>query len=117
MRPRTRMSSRSRALLLLPLLCSGLGAVPAQAQSIELGGVPTAWRLQDYNNGQVTLFFTGSSCPSGRLDLLASASNESKNRLWATVMTGKIARQPVGVHYHVSGGQCVIDDFFLRETA
>ncbi|WP_375399082.1 hypothetical protein [uncultured Sphingomonas sp.] len=88
-------------------------SVPAYADSVS--AIPTYWRLQDYNDGAVTLFFTGSSCAAGQLLLPSSAGDDSKQRLWSIVATGKAALLPVGIYYHVDSttGACVIDSFYL----
>jgi hypothetical protein len=49
------------------------------------------------------------------LVLDASASADSKNRYWSTIMTGKAANKVVGVYYTVTGGVCWITNFYLKE--
>jgi hypothetical protein len=103
-----------RAIIGSSLLCFSLTAAPVQAQSMLIEDVPAGWRLQDYKNSEINIYFSGSTCASGQLTLPASAPEESKNRLWAMVMTAKVVRQPVGVYYHVNGPQCFIDSFYLK---
>ncbi len=89
--------------------------VTADLASAEIvQAVPTDWRLQDYGDGAVTLYFTGSSCSQGQLTLTADVNNDSKNRLWSIVSVGKTAVRSVGIYYHYdsSSNICVIDSFF-----
>lgn len=85
------------------------------AHADNLEATPTSWCLQDYNDGGITLFFTGSSCYQGQLILPSTANNDSKQRLWSIVVTGKAAARPVGIYYHYdsSAGACLIDSFYL----
>lgn len=77
--------------------------------------VPTAWRLQDYMNGALTTWYTGSSCASGQLILDVNAPADSKNRYWSLVMSAKMANKPIGVYYTVVNGGCYITNFYLKE--
>ncbi len=96
------------ALASAPLLM----ALPAQADLIL--GVPTNWRLQDYGDGVVHLWFTGSQCTSGGLVLLSSVPEGSKARLFSLVLTAKTTNRPIGIYYHYDSTttNCVIDSFY-----
>lgn len=88
-----------------------------KAQSIQLiEATPTGWRMQDYTDGGISLYFTGSPCASGHLFLPAGVSADSKQRFWSMITTAKAAKLPVGIYYSVLNGQCEIKNFYLRET-
>ena len=102
-------SSIARTALTSALL---LIAVPAQADVIS--GVPTNWRLENYAaNGGVNLWYTGSPCANGGLVLPASATENSKDRLWSLILTAKTSNRPVGIIYHSDGVSCIIDSFYM----
>lgn len=93
-----------------------LGPAAAHADTVSLiEAVPTAWRLQDYLDGAIITFFSGSSCSQGRLDLPASVSADSKNRYWSIITTAKVANKVVGIYYVNNSGVCTILNFYLRE--
>ena len=117
MAPIFRASLRQYTLGLSAIMCLALPAAQTQAQTMFIvDAVPTAWRLQDYLGGAIHIWFTGSSCSNGNLTLLASVPEGVKDRLWSTVMSGKLARHPVIIYYRVEGGGCIIDNFSLKET-
>jgi len=73
--------------------------------------IPKAWRLEDYNNGEVHAYFTPSTCVNGHIYLPASANSDTKNRFWSTVMTAKITGKAIGIFYDPA--TCIITHFFL----
>lgn len=84
------------------------------AHATNLEAVPTAWRLQDYNDGAISIFYTGSTCSQGQLILPNTANNDSKQRLWSLILTAKVASKSVGVFYHYEPSVgCLIDSFYL----
>jgi len=89
-------------------------ATPAFADSV-IEVVPTAWRLQDYLDGSVWTYFTGSPCSQGHLTLPASTPADSKNRYWSMIMSAKFSGKIVGVYYVNNNGSCIIQNFYLRE--
>ncbi len=101
---------RSPLLRLVLVAALLLTAVPAQADQIV--AVPTSWRLQDYTNGGINLWFTGSQCTNGGLVLLPSVPDGSKDRLYSLILTAKTTNRPVGIFYHFDGTNCVIDSFY-----
>lgn len=86
----------------------------AMADSL-VEAVPTGWRVQDYLDGGVSVFHTSSTCDQGSLVMPSSAPADSKNRLWALLVSAKMASKPVGIYYQVSGGACIITSFYLKE--
>lgn len=84
----------------------------SQAANLEV--VPTAWRLQDYTDGAITIWYTGSTCTQGQLILPNTVNNDSKDRLWSLILTAKAASKSVGVFYHYEPSVgCLIDSFYL----
>ena len=55
-------------------------AQSAFATQMLLEAVPTAWRLQDYLDNTVTLYFTGSPCILGGVDKFGNATAGGKSR-------------------------------------
>jgi hypothetical protein len=108
-------SNRCRARFVLRVTIAAyafLSALPAQADAIV--AVPTNWRLENYSaNGGVNLWYTGSPCASGGLILPASATEDTKDRLWSLILTAKASSRPVGIIYHSDSGNCVIDSFYM----
>lgn len=101
-----------RTIVGLLLLAEFTVSTPIYADS-EVQGVPTAWRLQDYLDGTIAVYYTGASCTNGLIVLSASAPADSKNRLWSLIMTGKAANRPVGIFYNST--TCVITSFYFKE--
>jgi hypothetical protein len=87
---------------------------PARADTM-IEAVPTAWRLQDYLDGAVITWYTGSSCFQGQLILPATVSADSRNRYWAIITTAKVAGKAVGVYFVNNSGTCTITNFYLKE--
>jgi hypothetical protein len=89
----------------------------AFSQSANIESIPTGWRLENYpgNTGAngVTLWFTGSPCVNGQLQLPANASSDDANRLWSTIISAKMANRAVGINYSKSGNSCTITSFYM----
>ena len=100
---------KTSALVLL-LLFSPL----CNAEQISIPGVvPTGWLVQNYVPGSVVLWFTPSNCPSGLLQLPASATASDHARLYSTVMAAKLTNSKMFLYYESSGGSCQISSFGL----
>ncbi len=100
------------------LALSALFAGQANAQSVQISQVPTAWRLENYPSvgaDGVALWFTGSSCTNGGIRLRPGTSVKDQDRLYATIALGKTAAKKVFVRYSVENNACVIDSFGLIE--
>lgn len=97
------------AVIGVSLLLSGT----ASADEASIIAVPTAWRMEDYMNGGVDVWYSGAACPTGHLILSPNAPSDTKNRFWSLIMTAKVARVPVGVYYDTA--TCVVTHFFMVE--
>ena len=87
----------------------------SHAQSlIYLSAVPTAWRLQNYIPNNIVLYYTGSNCGQGILELAPNATDADKNRLYATIAAAKASQLSVYVYYTQTGTQCLIQSFGLN---
>jgi hypothetical protein len=76
--------------------------------------VPTAWRLQDYLNGGVTVYYTPSTCSSGQIILSPStATTDMMNRFWSLILTARVSGLTIGVYYNPS--TCLVTSFYLKE--
>ena len=106
---------RRRSRVLTASIVGGVlvGALSsAHAALAFVSVVPSTWRLQTYagatGSGNVVLWFTGSPCTNGSL-VMNNASEQDKNRLWATVMAAKLANRHMFVYYDDTN--CVINSF------
>ncbi len=91
------------------------GTSQAFADEGLLEAVPTAWRLQDYGDGAVVMYYTGAAqCNQGELILPASAPADSKNRLWTLILSAKVTGKVVGVYYNPT--TCTVNSFYLKES-
>jgi len=105
--------TRIRKLLFLSMLSFGL-AFEAAAATVVMTAVPTAWRLESYTGGQVMLWYTGSSCANGQLSAATTVQAEM-NRLWALVLSAKIAQKNIFVAYDNAIAGCPLISFGLTE--
>jgi hypothetical protein len=104
------------ARFLLPLLCFiPLQQVVLAQQSLFLSGVAKTWRLENYVPDSVTIWFSGSACVNGLLQLPASATKADRDRLFATVSLSKATDKPMFVVYVVNSGRCDISSFGMLE--
>jgi hypothetical protein len=94
------------------LLILGAFVLSATSQAAELNGVPTSWKIENYIPSNVALWFTGSLCANGALQIPATATEDDKSRLYATIMNAKIAGLPVYISYEPSPN-CQIQSFAL----
>lgn len=95
------------------ILLSAAYAGASSAASVM--GVPTAWRLENNIPNGVEIWYSGSSCASGRLTLPGTATTDDKNRLWSTIMAGKTSGKQVFVYYNETLTNCPITSFGLLE--
>lgn len=86
-------------------------AFPAFAENIFISAVPTGWRLQDYLQGGVVLWFTTSKCGNGQLALPTTATTEQRNRLWSSILSAKQLQKSVYVYYDYDAAKCTITSF------
>lgn len=100
-------------LLIFALVVACMNSQVAGATERSLSAVPTAWRLQDYMNGEIIIWYSGSACPVGRLTLSANAPGEVKSRFWSLIMSAKMNRSKVGIFY--DDANCVITSFLFFE--
>lgn len=87
------------------------GSTRAFADTL-IEAVPTGWRLQNYIGGTVTVYYTGTSCVSGSIQLPASATADEKNRFYSLVLAAKVAGKTVGIFYETTSGNCQITSFY-----
>lgn len=91
------------------IACSVATTTPALADT-RIEAYPSAWLLQDYLNGDIALYYTGSTCVSGQLILGGNVPAESRARFWSMLLTAVASNRKVGVYY--SSG-CYITNFYL----
>lgn len=89
----------------------------ANAAMTLITNSPTAWRLENYDSGQIVLWFTTSKCTvNSQVVVPASLSQADKSRFWATVMTAKLTGKKIFVYYDDQATDCRIVSFgFDRE--
>lgn len=107
------MSKTKFILRLMAAIGTCLSSVPCLADAY-VEAVPTGWRLQSYVSSGTYLYYTGSSCTSGYLQASAM-SEDDRNRLWSTILTGRALGKAVGIFYETASGNCGITSFFLKE--
>jgi hypothetical protein len=74
----------------------------ASGAIVTISAVPTAWRIENYTNGSanpVNLWYTGSSCTNGGLQLPSTATVQDANRLFSLLMAAKLASHTMFVYY------------------
>ena len=99
------------ALLILLLGSSALAQVSAIYTDAR------SWRLENYMGNDVTVWGSEAPCAGGRLIFDISATNEDKNRFWATVMAAKTSGKTMFVYYNHdnTAAACIVISFGLRE--
>lgn len=115
--PRASLPSRRFRLSIALCLCASLCASgPAFCGTSSLVTVPTAWRLENYMGNETVVWNTGATgnCSISSLSFDSNASNDDRNRFWATVMTGKVALKKVFIYY--DDQSCKIISFGLQEN-
>lgn len=86
----------------------------SRATPVEIHAIPTAWRLQDYGDPNLYVYFTGAKeCQNGALWLNSALAQNSKDRFWSLIMSAKISKSQVGLVYEST--TCQITTFFLLE--
>lgn len=88
---------------------------PASAEEILVES-PANWRLQNYVNNNVVIWFTGAAaqgCTTGQLTF-PGATSDDLNRLWSTVLAAKLGNRSVGVTYNKNGGSCQMTSFWIE---
>ena len=78
--------------------------------------VPIGRLLQDYMDGNASLYFTRLPSPRGygnRMLVGRSTHRDSVNRLWSVIMTAKVSGKMVGTFYNPT--TCQIQSFYLKE--
>ncbi|MET0357344.1 MAG: hypothetical protein ABW044_11225 [Cellvibrio sp.] len=83
---------------LLLLIIFPIGSA-TYADVVGIDAVPKDWKLENYIGGTVALWYTGSSCSNGSLQLPASATKEDKDRLWSLILAAKLANKKVSIRY------------------
>lgn len=96
--------SKKLVLVLMALLHVG----PALAETRSVEGVPTGWRLESYGEKTVALWHTPSACTNGFISLPAGASAIEHNRLYATILAAKMAKEKIFIYYNFEAGNCTI---------
>lgn len=105
------------SLVIASLGLTLLAPATVSAQSTNIEAIPSGWRLENYPSNTVangvTLWYTGSACVNGHLQLPPNASSDDANRLWSTIISAKLSNRPVGVLYSKNGDTCTILSFYL----
>ncbi len=87
-------------------------SAPSQAAVVQLYEVPTTWKLENYVGGVVTTWYTGATCPDGRLSFPSTASIDEVNRYFALILAAKVSSKMVFVRY--DNISCNIDSFGMH---
>lgn len=100
-----------KANLWVILALSILPTFARAADLIRVSAVPSAWILQEYTSVQIALWNTGTSCSSGQALLPTTATDDTKKRLWATVLAAKTSGHKFFFYYSLQSASCIIDSF------
>jgi len=76
-------------------------------------GVPTDWKLESYGTNGVVVWFAGTPCSNGQLNLPPTATVTDHNRFYATVMAAKLASAKMFVYYD-DAKNCAIISYGMR---
>ncbi len=87
-------------------------SAPALSQGL-IEAIPNGWRIQRYVGGAISVFYTGSSCPQGGMNL--AASSDEMNQFWSLLLTARSTQTKVGIYYDNSNNSCNIQSFYLKE--
>jgi hypothetical protein len=85
----------------------------AHSATAVLSAIPTNWKVESYaSGGTVVLWFTGSPCASGKLELPSTATPTDHNRLFTSILTAKTAGKTMVIFYEDT--TCVISSFGVQ---
>ncbi len=87
----------------------------ANAEIVQLTVVPSAWKLENYLNTNLVVWYAGSSCSNGKITFSSGVSIDDKNMFWSTVMAAKVSKQKLFVRYDDSTSNCNIASFGLPQ--
>lgn len=89
-------------------------SVPASAASTFVTLIPSAWRLENYSNNEVAVWTGGTTENCQQIIIGSNWTSDDRNRLWSTVMTGKVSETPIFVFFDDT--TCQLISFGLVET-
>ncbi|MEM6554490.1 MAG: hypothetical protein AAF642_01355 [Pseudomonadota bacterium] len=89
---------------------------PSQAHAqvnTSIVEVPTGWKIQNYVPNNVVIWYAPTNCVNGKLTLPANATDQDRDRLWALILSAKMAQAPVQIYYerYEDGRHCRITSF------
>jgi hypothetical protein len=103
-------NSARRSALISCFATAALLTVGTVSATMSLTGPATNWRIQTYGGGKVVLWYTGSSCGSGQLQLAASETLDAHKLLAAMILSSKATGDKMTVGYDIINGTCTISD-------
>lgn len=83
------------------------------AQILQLDVVPTNWKLENYMNDNIVVWYTESVCQNGKLTFSDNATTQDKNRFWSTLLSAKATNSEVFVRYEST--TCNIESFGVHK--
>ena len=107
------MRSHIGRIFILASALTLLSSAPALAQTQGLlEQIPTTWQIQDYLNGSIYIYNTGSPCAQGVLIMPTGTSVDSENRFVAIALSAKATGKTIGVYYYT--GSCNVASFYIK---
>ena len=98
-------------IYILVLLSTALFSFHTEAAVIS--AIPDKWKLENYIGGKVVIWYSETSCQTGKLSLPTHSTSEDHNRLWSLILAAKTASSKVTIHYNENAGNCEIVSFGL----
>lgn len=106
---------RLKSLLRTILIALSFSAAASSASADIFIESTVNWRLENYTNGMVVVWFTGApGCNSGRVNLPSTLAQDDINRFFSMVLAAKATQRPMGFTYWGSGDSCVLSSFFFN---
>ncbi len=96
--------------LLASLCCFSV----SNAAEVAITAVPTGWLLENSVGGYINAYYTGTTCPGGRLRLETGITEQDKNRFWSMIMAAKMGNLSVTVWYDPTLADCQLTRFRLN---
>lgn len=85
--------------------------VEGKAAQTAITNAPSAWKLENYESGDVVIWFTSSNCGSGKVTMPAAASQGERSRFWATVSAAKLTGKKIFLYYDNQSSICRVISF------
>jgi hypothetical protein len=102
----------------LTVAISGALLGNAQATPIGMIGSMNGWRVENYANDQVVIWFASTPCTNGQLTFPSTFTKSDLNRFWATVTAAKVSGAKMFLYYDNANApvSCPVISFGLESS-